>query len=83
MLPSEYFKRQCWISYGPEDPTLVPTIELLGDDRIVWATDYPHLDRVYPGAVKTLTDTLAPLPTTSRDRIAGENALAAYGLAVD
>ena len=81
MLPSEYFKRQCYVSFSPEDPTLVPTVELLGDDRILWATDFPHLDGVYPGAAKALFDTIAPLPAGSRDRIAGGNAVAAYGLA--
>jgi len=80
LLPSEYFRRQCWISFDPEDPTLVPTVELLGDDRLMWATDFPHLDGVYPGAVDALRENLAPLPETSRDRIMGANALAAYGI---
>jgi predicted TIM-barrel fold metal-dependent hydrolase len=80
MLPSEYFKRQCWISFSPEDPTLVPSVEFLGDDRILWASDFPHLDGIYPGAVKELQENIAPLPAASRARIAGDNALAAYGL---
>jgi len=80
MLPSEYFKRQCYISFSPDDPTLAPSAQFLGDDRILWATDFPHLDGIYPGAVKELSESLAPLPEASRDRIAGENALIAYGL---
>ena len=64
----------------PANPTLVPSVEFLGDDRILWATDFPHLDGVYPGAVKALDACLAPLPEASRVRIAGESALAAYGL---
>ena len=79
-LPSEYFKRQCWISFTPDDPTLVPTVDLLGDDRILWATDFPHLDGVYPGAVDTLAATIAKLPAASQARIAADNAIAAYGL---
>jgi predicted TIM-barrel fold metal-dependent hydrolase len=80
MLPSEYFRRQCWISFGPDDPTLVPTVEQLGDDRILWATDFPHLDGAYPGAVKSLDETLSGLAPESRARVAGLNALEAYGL---
>jgi predicted TIM-barrel fold metal-dependent hydrolase len=79
-LPSEYFARQCWISFVPDDPTLVPTVQLLGDDRVLWATDFPHLDGIYPGAVETLQRTTTSLPAESRARIAGANALAAYGL---
>ena len=64
----------------PDDPTLVPTVQLLGDDRVLWATDFPHLDGIYPGAVDTLTTTTQSLPAESRARIAGANAIAAYGL---
>jgi predicted TIM-barrel fold metal-dependent hydrolase len=80
MLPSEYFKRQCWIGFSPDDPTLAPSVDFLGDDRILWATDFPHLDGIYPGAVTALEKNLSNLPEASRDRIAGTNALTAYGL---
>ena len=49
---------------------------------MLWATDFPHLDGVYPGAVTTLQDTLAPLPAESRVRIAVDNAIAAYGIRI-
>jgi predicted TIM-barrel fold metal-dependent hydrolase len=81
MLPSEYFKRQCWISFAPDDPTLAPSVQLLGADRILWASDFPHLDAIYPGATKALDDSLATVPADDRALIAGTNALAAYGLA--
>ena len=80
MLPSEYFKRQIWIGFAPDDPTLPMAAEFLGDDRILWATDFPHLDGIYPGAVNALEENVAGLPEASRARIAGENAVAAYGL---
>ena len=80
LLPSEYFARQCWIGFGPDDPTLATTVELLGDDRILWATDFPHLDGKYPGAVADLDHNIATLPAQSRARIRGDNAAAAYGL---
>ncbi len=80
LLPSEYFARQCWISFSPEDPTLATTAAFLGDDRILWATDFPHLDGVYPGAPAQLTETIKSLSPLSQERIAGVNALAAYGI---
>jgi predicted TIM-barrel fold metal-dependent hydrolase len=79
LKPSEYFRRQCWISFSPDDPTLVTTAQFVGDDRILWATDFPHLDGVYPGASKELFDTVAGLDPAARSRIAGGNALDAYG----
>ena len=72
-------RHQCWISFSPEDPTLATTARLLGDDRIVWATDFPHLDGAYPGAMEQLDHAIESLPAESRARIAGRNALDAYG----
>ena len=43
LKPSEYFQRQCWISTEHEKE-LPMIIELLGDDNIVFSTDYPHGD---------------------------------------
>ncbi len=47
--PSEYFKRNLWFSTQPmeepENPAdLRKTLEWIGWDRIVFATDYPHWD---------------------------------------
>jgi predicted TIM-barrel fold metal-dependent hydrolase len=80
MRPSEYFRRQCWISFEPNDPTLPRVADLIGEDRIIWASDFPHSDAVYPGSVKALEDTIAPLSDVVKDQIRGGNAVAAYGL---
>ena len=80
MRPSEYFRRQCWISFEPNDPTLPRVADLIGEDRIIWASDFPHSDAVYPGSVKALEDTIAPLSDAVKDQIRGSNAVAAYGL---
>ena len=51
LLPSEYFRRQCWISFDPDEAMLAFTAEspLVGADRIIWAVDYPHPDAKFPG----------------------------------
>jgi predicted TIM-barrel fold metal-dependent hydrolase len=51
MKPSDYFKRQCWISAEPE-PELPMVVELLGDENLVFSTDYPHGDSEFPRAVE-------------------------------
>lgn len=50
MRPSEYFRRQCWISFEPVELCLPLLVPYLGAERIMWATDYPHKDAFYPGA---------------------------------
>jgi predicted TIM-barrel fold metal-dependent hydrolase len=81
--PSEYFRRQCWISFDADESTLVfhATSPLCGADRIVWASDYPHPDAKFPGTTAELAETIAPLDEAARRRIAGENALELYGIA--
>ena len=44
MPPSEYFKRQCWISYEPVEGNLTHLVDYIGPHKVLWATDYPHPD---------------------------------------
>jgi len=80
LAPSEYFARQCWISYEIDEKTLPALAPVIGEDRIVWGSDYPHHDATFPGAVTTLRRTMAPLPAEFQTRILGSNAAALYGL---
>jgi predicted TIM-barrel fold metal-dependent hydrolase len=82
MKPSEYFKRQCWISFDPDESTLRFTAEspLCGADRIIWASDYPHPDAKIPGVIAELREAMAGLPETAQERILGLNAIDLYSL---
>ncbi|MBI3743463.1 MAG: amidohydrolase [Chloroflexi bacterium] len=80
MKPSDYFKRQVWISFDPDEKMLPITAELLGADRVVWASDYPHPDAKYPGCGDEVREVLDRLPATARSLIGGDNARALYGL---
>jgi predicted TIM-barrel fold metal-dependent hydrolase len=83
MTPSEYFRRQCWISFDPDETMLRATAEshLVGADRIVWASDFPHSDARFPGATDALGKVLEGLSAQQQRAVAGESALALYGLA--
>jgi len=81
LAPSAYFARQCWISYEIDERTLPALAPVIGEDRIVWGSDYPHHDATFPGAVSTLRRTMAPLPADAQARILGANAVELYGLA--
>jgi predicted TIM-barrel fold metal-dependent hydrolase len=48
---SEYFDRQCIVSSDPEDRLAAESVRHLGADRVVWASDFPHPDAEFPGAV--------------------------------
>jgi predicted TIM-barrel fold metal-dependent hydrolase len=82
LKPSEYFQRQCWISFEPDESTLAFSANspLCGAERIVWASDYPHADATFPGATAELETSLATLRPEQRAAIAGGNALDLYSL---
>jgi predicted TIM-barrel fold metal-dependent hydrolase len=82
MEPSAYFRRQCWISFDPDESALAFTARspLCGADRIVWASDYPHPDAKYPGVTDELVEAIEPLTQEEQRQIAGENTVALYGL---
>ncbi|MGH7918083.1 MAG: amidohydrolase family protein, partial [Candidatus Binataceae bacterium] len=80
LRPSEYFRRQCFCSCEPDD-IAIKTAEALGaDEFLMWASDYPHYDCTFPGAVKELRETCAGLPARARNGIMGDNAARCYGL---
>ncbi len=40
--PLETFIDRCWISGETEEPLLGAVVELIGADRCLWASDFPH-----------------------------------------
>ena len=83
MTPTEYFRRQCWISFDPEEAVLPLTAEWLGADSIFWGSDFPHPDAFYPNFVEMLNGKIKSLSPTDQDKIRGLNALDFYKLPRD
>jgi uncharacterized protein len=77
--PSEYFARQCFVSAEPNERTLPAVVSTLGDDNIVFASDYPHPDAIYPGVVKALADR-DDLTDATKTKILATNPVRCFGL---
>ena len=80
LAPSEYFARQCWISFEVGERTLPLLAPVIGAERVVWGSDYPHHDATFPGAVDALRRTVSPLKPALQERIVGANAADLYRL---
>jgi uncharacterized protein len=82
LLPSEYFRRQCWISFDPDEAMLRTTAEspLVGAERIIWASDFPHPDAKFPGVTEELAEVLEGLTFEQKRQITSESAIALYGV---
>jgi predicted TIM-barrel fold metal-dependent hydrolase len=79
LLPSEYFKRQCYISFDPGEWNLAACAEFLGPDRIIWASDYPHPE-YRQDVVGELRSKISGLSQDAQQLILGRNAVKAYRL---
>ena len=79
MPPSEYFRRQCFISGDPDERAAPHIIDAVGAECFVWATDYPHPDHPATWA-RALERFVAPLSPDTRKRVLGDNARRVYGI---
>jgi len=77
MRPSDYVRRQCYLSADSDEETSIYTMQCLNGANVVWATDYPHPDAKYPNAVKTVTS-LPGIEQYARN-VFWENPAAFYG----
>jgi predicted TIM-barrel fold metal-dependent hydrolase len=79
LAPSEYFKRQCFVSVECDEEPVKYVIDAIGDDRIVFSTDFPHGDSKFPRAVESFLQ--LPISEESKRKILWDNCAAYYGLA--
>ena len=72
-----FTKGGCYISFEPGERMLPYTIKHVGDDRIVFASDYPHFDGKFPDSVRAVTER-KDIPESSKRKLLGENARRLY-----
>jgi predicted TIM-barrel fold metal-dependent hydrolase len=77
MKPSDYFRRQVWISGDPDERTLPAMMKTYGADRFFWASDYPHPDHTgdYLQALEEMVDAV---PAPARAGLLGGNVRQAF-----
>jgi predicted TIM-barrel fold metal-dependent hydrolase len=78
MAPSEYFRRQCWVSVEPDERPAKYTIEEFGCEQLVFSTDYPHGDSRYPEAVESFLK--LDLSDEEKRKILWDNCARFYGV---
>lgn len=77
--PSEYFRRQCFISIEPSEPLLAGVIKYIGSDNLIFGSDYPHMDH-NPNIVKKLVELEKDLSKETVKKILWDNPRRFYGL---
>jgi predicted TIM-barrel fold metal-dependent hydrolase len=79
LKPSEYFRRQCFVSFDPGERTMGALGRFAGVETMIWASDFPHSDAKYPGVVDELRAHTGDMDEAARARLLGGNAQRLYG----
>jgi predicted TIM-barrel fold metal-dependent hydrolase len=77
-LPSTYFHRQFYATFE-DDRAGILTRELMGVDNLMWGSDYPHTEGVWPFSRKQVAENFASIPAADTRKIVHDNALRLYG----
>jgi predicted TIM-barrel fold metal-dependent hydrolase len=77
MKPSDYWRRQCYATYQ-SDPVGVKLLDELGEDNIMWGSDFPHPDGIWPDSQEYIQKELGHLPEATRKKIVCDNAAKLY-----
>ncbi|MCH7996936.1 MAG: amidohydrolase [Chloroflexi bacterium] len=80
MKPSEYFKRQGFVSIDADEEPAKYAVDWAGDENFVFSTDYPHTDSKYPHAVEQFLT--LPLSQDSKRKILWDNCARLYDMEV-
>ncbi len=83
MKPSDYFRRNCWLSASAlfdEGSTAVR--HDIGMSRIMWGTDFPHPEGSWPRTREKMKQYLTGIPEVELTQLLGSNAVTCYDLDV-
>jgi len=76
--PSDLFKRQIYSTFQ-QSPVTMRLLEFYGDN-LLWASDYPHPDSIWPNSKATIERTMGHLPPETVKKLTHDNAARLYGL---
>jgi predicted TIM-barrel fold metal-dependent hydrolase len=76
--PSFYAKRNCWYGASSPSPTEIRERDVIGTDRILWGSDYPHYEGTYPHTRLALRHTFNDVAEEDRRKMLGDNAAELY-----
>jgi predicted TIM-barrel fold metal-dependent hydrolase len=78
--PSEYVKGEsCFVSCEPDEEGLAHTASIIGEDKIIFASDYPHGDCDFPNSVRKLR-ARTDLSDSLKEHILWKNAARLYNI---
>ena len=78
LQPSDYFKRQCYVGASFLRPSDSDMRYEIGVDKLMWGSDYPHIEGTWPHTEQSLKESLGHVPTEEVNLILGQTAAEVY-----
>jgi predicted TIM-barrel fold metal-dependent hydrolase len=79
--PSIYYYRQIYSCFF-KDTVGVRLLDLVGEDNVMFETDYPHQDGTWPSSLQVAQDIFAGLPAATTKKIVRGNAIKLFDLSL-
>ena len=79
LKPSEFWRRHGYTTFQHET-ILADLVNFVGENNVMWGSDYPHADGVWPDSRKSIEADLGRLEEGARSKITCKNAGKLYGL---
>ena len=82
LKPSEFWRRQGYSTFQNEHLT-VEVVKLVGEDNIIWGSDYPHPEGLWPDSRRIIQEKLGHLDEGVLRKIVCTNTATLYGFQAD
>jgi predicted TIM-barrel fold metal-dependent hydrolase len=79
MNAADYWKRQVYATFQDDVPG-VRCRDLIGVDKLMWGSDYPHFDSTWPNSQKAIERNFEGVPADEMELILGGNMIQVYNL---
>jgi predicted TIM-barrel fold metal-dependent hydrolase len=77
---TEYFHQNCYVGASQPTPAdIQAALDVVGIDRFMWGSDYPHEEGTHPFTKETLRQTMSGLPQPTVQRMLAGTAAELYG----
>ncbi len=77
-LPSHYWRNNVSYSFM-RDQTAILARSVIGVDRLLWSSDFPHIDSTYPDSQQVIAEHMHGVPMAEQRLILRDNARRLYG----
>jgi predicted TIM-barrel fold metal-dependent hydrolase len=76
-IPSHYWRNNVHYTFM-RDRTAILARDIIGVDRLLWSSDFPHGDSTWPDSMKVIDEELGDIPAADQRAILHDNAARLY-----